>query len=190
MMPRFKPKGDRPQWQVIYDHIVGLEIGDVVKYDELHALLPNVSRTALYGVFTIAVKHVEEDRRRTFANVRSVGYRMVESVEHEGLARNQHSQAKRRLGAARRKLHSADRSRLTPEQRRRVDALEDHVSAQQEMIRRLDARVERAERGLQEVRREHRTDAAELSERVDRITDLLRRHGIESGAESARAETP
>lgn len=184
----FEPKGDRPQWQIVYDRVVDMEIGEVIKYDELHDLLPGVSRTALYGVFTQATRHIEEDRQRTFANVRTVGYRMVEAVEHEGLARNQHARAKRRLGAARRKLHSADRSLLTPDQRRRVDALEDHVSAQQEMIRRLDARVERAERGLREVRREVRTDAAELSERVDRITDLLRRHGIEPELESTQIE--
>jgi chromosome segregation ATPase len=183
----FKPKGDHPQWQTIYDHIADMQIGDIVKDADLHNLLPDAPKGSITSAWARAVKQMEDEHSRTFARVRTVGYRMVEAAEHEDLARGQHRRAKRRLGAARRKLHSADRSLLTPEQRRRIDALEDHVSAQQEMIRRLDARIERTEAGLRQVRREQRIDTAELSDRIDRLSTLLRRHGIESDSTSAAA---
>lgn len=184
----FEPKGDQPQWQTIYEHIADMDIGDTITDVELRKLLPD-SRS-IGSAWARAVKQMEDDHRRTFARVRLTGYRMVEAVEHEGLARGQHKRAKRRLGAAHRKLSSADRARLTPDQRKRIDALQDHVSAQQEMIRRLDARVERTERGLRDVRREHRSEAADLSQRIDNLTALLSRHGIDTDAVSVGQERP
>lgn len=65
---------------------------------------------------------MENERKRSFARVRGVGYRMVQAVEHGDLARQQHRKAKRRLKAAHRKAHSADRSLLTQEERQRIDA--------------------------------------------------------------------
>ncbi len=178
MTKPFEPVGERPQWQIVYDRIVTMEIGDTISHQELQALLPDAPRASLGTALAKAVRQVEDNRKRTLANVRSVGYRMVEASEHEALARGRHKRAKRQLSSASRKLRSADRSRLTPDERKRFDALEDHLSQQQAMIRRLDARVERAETGLREVRRTQKQDGAEVVDRLDRLTRLLERHGI------------
>ena len=170
----FNPIGDQPQWQVIYERLSTMEIGDVIKDTELAELLPLAAEGSYRSAFHRAVRQVEDDKRRTFARVRSVGYRMVEAIEHISLAKGQHRKAKRSLGRAQRKLHSADRTLLSREDRQRVDALEEHVVRQQEMIRRLSAAQEKTEARVSVTEKE----TAAVNDRIDRLTALLERHGI------------
>lgn len=174
----FEVKGDRPQWQVVYEALAGMDIGDVIKDADLAALLPDAPEGSVRGAFFRAVKQMEDDRKRTFSRVRLVGYKMAHARENEGLARSKHKSAKRSLRAAHRKAHAADRSLLTTEERKRIDAMELNLAAQRDMIGRLSTRVEKLDASLKDVRREQRTDAAQLADRVDRLADLLQRHGI------------
>lgn len=167
----FEIKGDRPQWRVIYDRLAGMSVGETVADDELYALLPDAPEASVKGAFFRAVKETEDEMHRTFCRVRKTGYRMVEAKEHERLARDQHKRARRRLTAAVRKAHSADRSRLTHEERQRLDAIELHLAQQQDMTKRLDraVKVERVERKAGE---------ALTNERIDELVSLLAKHGI------------
>lgn len=174
----FEVKGERPQWETIYGRLATMQIGEVIKDDELAALIPDAPEGSIRSAFYRAVKQVEDDHKRTFDRVRTVGYRMVEASEHEGLARRQHKKAKRRMATAVRKAHSADRSRLTPDQRRRLDAVEDHLARQAEMIRRLDERVEKNEQRTARTEK----DQLKLADRVDALAGLLARHGIRDDA--------
>lgn len=174
----FETKGDRPQWQLIYDRLVTLNVGDTIKDDELHALLPDAAEGSVRGAFWRAVRELETERKRTFARVRSAGYRMVEAAEHERLARDQHKKAKRRLKSAWSKAHSADRSQLNQDQRKRLDAVEMNLVQQRDMINRLSGRVDKLDATLKAARREQRSDAAHLQDRLDSLQDLLQRHGI------------
>jgi hypothetical protein len=174
----FDVKGDRPQWQVIYERLQAMEIGEVVKYADLNALLPDASEASVRSAFTRAVRAMEDEQKRTFANVRLVGYKMVDATEHEGLARRHHKRAKRQLKTAKRKVVSADRSRLSREERARLDAMELNLSRQMEMTSRLEARVKSETQ-------ERKAADADLSERVDQLAKLLAKHGI--GAESKAA---
>ncbi len=174
----FEVKGDRPQWQVIYERLQHMQIGDVVKYVDLSAMLPGAPEASVRSAFTRAVRAMEDDRHRTFANVRLVGYKMVDAAEHEGLARRHQKKARRQLKTAKRKVTSADRSRLTREERQRFDAMELNLSRQMEMTSRLEARVKNEAQ-------ERKAADATLSERVDRLTELLERHGIGAEAQAA-----
>jgi hypothetical protein len=173
----FDVKGDRPQWQVIYERLQQMEIGEVIKYTDLAALLPSAPGVSARSAFARAVRAMEDEHHRTFANVRLVGYKMVDASEHEGIARRHHKRAKRQLKTAKRKVVSADRSRLSREERARLDAMELNLSRQMEMTSRLESRVKN------EVQERKAADAT-LSERVDRLTELLERHGIGSEAKA------
>lgn len=177
----FEAKGDRPQWQVLYDSLVPMSIGDVIEDERLFELLPDARESSVRSAFWRAVKEVEDCHKRTFCRVRLTGYRMVEAGEHEGLARGQQRKARRRMTAAVRKVHSADRSLLTLEQRKRMDALEEHFGRQQEMLRRLAVRQEKTD---ERVARSEK-DSAALGDRLDRLTDLLKRNGIGTDDPSA-----
>lgn len=174
----FQIKGDRAQWQIVYDRLAGMSIGDVVKDEELASLLPDAPEGSVASAYRRAVRQVEDDLKRTFTRVRTVGYRMVDANEHEGLARGHHKRAKRQLKSAKRKATSADRSRLSREERARLDAVELNLSRQIEMTSRLSARVEKVESDLKAARREQQTDAAYLVQRVDKLAELLTKHGI------------
>lgn len=174
----FQPKNDRPQWQVVYERLATMDIDDVITDDELAALLPDVPEGSVASAYRRAVRQVEDDLKRTFTRVRTIGYRMCRSNEHEGLARGHHKRAKRQLKTAKRKATSADRSRLTREERARLDAVELNLARQIEMTNRLSARVEKVEGDLKAARREQQTDAAHLAERVDKLAALLEKHGI------------
>ena len=170
----FPIKGDRPQWQTVYEHLGTMKIGDVLKDDELLGLLPDAPQASVRGAFFRAVAEMEREHRRTFARVRLVGYRMVEAAEHERLARDQHKRAKRRLRSARAKISSADRTLLTDEQRRRFAAIEDHLARQASMIRRLEDRQDATEQRMSRAEK----DSAMQADRVDAVLALLARHGI------------
>lgn len=174
----FQVKGDRPQWQVIYERLQHMQIGEVIKYVELAALLPSAPEASARSAFARAVRAMEDEHHRTFANVRLVGYKMVDANEHEGLARRHHKRAKRQLKTAKRKVVSADRSRLSREERARLDAMELNLSRQMEMTARLEARVKSETQ-------ERKAADATLSERVDLLAALLTKHGIGTPAEAA-----
>lgn len=174
----FDVLGDRPQWKTIYDHLAGMNPGDVVSDEELCALLPDAPIASVRSAFTRAVRETESELKRSFCRVRTVGYKMVEAAEHERLARGHHKRAKRQLKSAKRKASSADRSRLTREERAKIDAIELNLSRQIEMTARLESRVTRVETELKAARRQQSTDSAELADRVDRLAALLERHGI------------
>lgn len=170
----FEVKGDRPQWQTVYERLSEMDIGEVIKDLDLLALLPDAPELSVRSAFWRAVREMEDEHKRSFTRVRLVGYRMVRAVEHERLARDQHRRAKRRIGAAIRKAHSADRKLLNTDERKRIDAIEDHLGRQQGMIRRLDARLDKTDARVARTEKE----SVELTDRVDRLTELLGRHGI------------
>lgn len=177
----FQTKGDRAQWQVLYEYLTTMNIGDVVKYDELAGLLPGTPEGSVKSAFYRAMRECETQDKRTFSNVRGVGYRMVDANEHERLARVHHRKAKRQLRMSMRKARSADRSRLTREERSRIDAIELHLARQIDMTNRLAARVDRVEADLKAARREQRTDTAALNarlERVERLAEAIQRLGF------------
>ena len=170
----FEVKGDRPQWQTIYERLSTMDIGETVKDTDLSALLPDAPEASIRAAFWRAVREMEDEHKRSFTRVRLTGYRMVQATEHERLARDQHKKAKRRMNAAMRKARSADRSLLDTEARRRIDAIEDHLGRQSEMIRRLEAQQEKTAARVARTEK----DSANLADRLDRLTDLLNRHGI------------
>jgi hypothetical protein len=174
----FDVKGDRPQWCTVYERLAGMSIGEVIKHDELAGLLPAAPAASVGSAFRRAVREAEIELSRTFSSVRGIGYVMAAAADHERLARGHHRRAKRQLKSAKRKASSADRSLLTREERARIDAVELNLSRQIEMTSRLESRVSRVEDELKAARRQQSSESAELSERVDKLAELLERHGI------------
>lgn len=170
----FDTKGDRPQWRVIYERLCTMKIGDVITDIDLYTLLPNAPEPSVRGAFQRAKREMQQEHKRSFARVRRVGYRMAEPTEHERLALAQHRKAKRRLRAGWNEAHSADRTLLNPDDRRRIDEIEDHLTRHQQMIRRLEVRQERTETRVAVTEK----DSAKLSDRMDELVALLGRHGI------------
>lgn len=190
----FDIKGHVAQWRMVYEQLKVMRVGDVITYQEITDLLPDAAPGSWRGAFDRAVREMEDAHQRTFANVRTVGYRMVEAQQHETLARQRHKRAKRQLRGAQRKIDSVDRSQLTEAERRRFDRLSAHLAQQRDMIRRLDERQARQEArlGRTEVQVEGvgarvaltEKEQMALDDRVSHLEQLLRSRGLIDGPDA------
>jgi len=170
----FQARGERAQWKILYDELVRMVFGEIITDDEIATLLPDAAPGSVAGAMARAIKEIETNNSRSLERVRRVGYRMIEPTEHEPAARRIQGRAVKIVTRAHRKARSADRSRLDPDERRRVDALELNLLAQAEMLRRLQNKQEKTDARLARTEK----DNSAINDRLDELESLLRRHGI------------
>jgi len=183
----FRPKGDQPEWRLIYDEFRKHGPGDVVTYQRLSEVLGRdfvASREPLQR----AIRELEKADHRTLVCQRRTGYRIAAAAEHEQLAHAHSRRSRRQLTKAVAKARSANRAELTPDQVRRLDNLEVHLSQQAAMLARLDARDKQREAEIKELRRDTTSEIAAIDDRLTQLTDMLRRHGINTDPAPALAE--
>lgn len=175
----FEVKGDQAEWRMIYARTLALAVDDVIKYTELDEILDRDFRQNRSPIYRV-IAELEKSNARTLAIVRGVGYRVAAASEHEGLARAHHQRSRRQMKKAVNKAASADRSALTPDERQRIDKVEMSLRQHAQMIRRLEMRDEQRAAEIKNLRRQTNADVAELADRVDRLTELLERHGVKA----------
>ncbi len=117
----FQPKGDLPEWRLIYDRLFsGADFGSVVTYEQLDDVLGRPfldNRSPIYRART----HLGDMRQRWIESVPGVGYRVIEASEHIDAAQRHKRRAKRQLGLMVKVAEVTDLSRLTPEELMRFD---------------------------------------------------------------------
>jgi hypothetical protein len=182
----FTPKADRAEWRVVYDEARKLEPGQVLTYQRLSQLLGR-DFTAGRVPVTRAIRELEAADSRTLVCVRGQGYRIAAATEHEHLARQHSARSRRQLDKAAAKARSANRAELSAEQARRLDELEMQFNQHAGMLRRLDARDRQRAAEIKQLRRDTSGDIAGLSDQVTRLTDALKRHGIDPAAPAEAA---
>lgn len=118
----FKPKGDRPEWRIIYeDLLLGAESGDIITLADLSNVLGRDfrrSRSPLYR----ARKALGVERSRWLYPVPGKGYRVAEAREHVTLANGHKQRAKRQLGTMMTVMRATDITQLGAEDLVRFDA--------------------------------------------------------------------
>ena len=112
----FEPKGDRPEWQLLYEALLqGVTFGDVITYDALDRVLgrPFVDhRAPLYR----AREELAAQHRRWLEVVPRVGYRVIAAHEHVSAALQRKRRARRQMQQMVRIGNATDVTALTPEQ--------------------------------------------------------------------------
>lgn len=184
----FRPRGERAEWRMLYDEFRKHSPGQVITYQQLSQVLGRDIRASRAPVQR-AMKELENADHRTLICERGTGYRIAAATEHEHLARVHSRRSRRQLGKAVAKARSADRGELTPEQARRLDDLQAHLSEHAGMLARLDKRDQQREAELKALRRDTSTDIAAIDDKVTRLTELLNRHGIDTTTIPAPAAT-
>lgn len=175
MRAPFEPIGDRPQWQMVYDAMSDLDIGDVLTYQSIaEALGADKFNPNHRAPFYKAANVWGEEHSRAFMAVQRVGYRVVEPAEHEVMARDKHKRSRRQLRKGLEVIHRADRSKLPPDVVARFDSLEHTISRHADALRTLRTRQQRSETAIAASRQE----IAVTAERVAALEDALRRNGI------------
>lgn len=178
----FQPLGAEARWRPVYRHLSTLSIGDVLDYSLLCELAGtgtdlSVARGEVYR----AIQELEDQHHRTAANVRGVGYRVVDAPEHEWIAESHRRRSGRQLGKARRKYRSADRARLTPELRERFEQHELRLGQVEAMIRRLHKRQALVEEKADTTAAAQGLLAADMA----KVKEILGRHGLLGEAQAA-----
>lgn len=169
----FQPKGDRPEWQIVYDHLRTLNIGDTITYATLDRLLDRdftPDRSPIYR----ARYQLEANDRRTLANVVGVGYRIAHPSDHLDLAQMHHRKMRRQLKFRRGRLSSTQREALTNDERRRLDDLELNQSRLEDVVRQQGRTIVKNQQALESVAGDQAATAAQ----VEKLTAALKRHGI------------
>ncbi len=110
----FQPKGDLPEWRLIYDRLLEhADYGDVITYAELDEVLGREfedNRSPLYR----AREQLGVARSRWIEPVPRVGYRVIEPREHIIVAQNKKRRARTQLRGMVRVAEFTDLSRLSP----------------------------------------------------------------------------
>lgn len=142
----FQPKREdgRPEWQLIYEVLVDLSVGDILRYDALAELLERDFREegARRTPIARAMAELERTHQRTVRAVQNVGYEIVEGGAQVMLAQQQAHRGHRRFRRSAVLASTTKRDALTYEQTKRLDALQLMVERLEAESRRLNRRVE------------------------------------------------
>lgn len=119
---RFVPKGDLPEWRMIYDELLThAEYGELITIQQLDAALGRAftrNRAPLYR----AREHLGEMRHRWVESVPGIGYRVIEAIEHLDAAQQRKRRAKRQLQQMVKIAEVTDLSQLSEDQLVRFDS--------------------------------------------------------------------
>jgi alkylated DNA nucleotide flippase Atl1 len=155
--------GEKPRWELIYDSLAGLDVGDVVTYEQLAAAIGVDDFEPYRSSWYKAANRFGEDNQRAFRAVNGVGYRVVDAIEHADIAKAHHRKSKRQLRKGRAVLRNADRSRLSTEDSKRFDDMQATIGRHEDLIRRLDVRQERTEKAVAAAAKKHDVTDARIA---------------------------
>ena len=113
MNAKFAPKGEKPEWQLVYDALLGdADYGTTITFEELDRVLGRefvTNRAPLYR----ARDELGSRRKRWLVPVPGTGYRVTDASEHVSVAIEHRRKSKRQIGMAVRVLTSTDLNRLS-----------------------------------------------------------------------------
>ena len=169
----FRPKGEAPEWRLIYEAMIGRPPGTVVTYEELGDILGRdflADRAPWYQ----ARGHVLRDASRAFVNIPGVGYRIVVADDHTVVAGKHEKRARRQVRSAVSTLTHVRLEEMTPSRRKQRDEHLIGLARVEQTMRQLGKKVNAVE---------VRQDVAdETVERIaERLQALEQRMGIQEG---------
>jgi hypothetical protein len=180
-MSPFTPKGERARWQVLYDLLRDLPVGDTLTYKRMGvalALDPELDRHTMQLAMRRAARELEKVDKRAVDSITNVGYRIVEPEQHAGLAKRHQRKSHRSLERGQSKVVNVDFNGMEPDTRRAIELMASAFASQLEFNRRMDVRQANLERAVEAVssqadERAGRTEAelAELRERLRRLEE-------------------
>lgn len=163
----FEPKGDVPQWRLIYDLAIVRAPDDLITYEEIENVLGYDVQTGHRSPIYKASKHLLEDHQRTLVAELNRGYRIARADEHYTLAKGQQKGARRKIRRGVALSTHVDLAALTPRQRGLIEDLNHVLMAQNAMLARHDTRIGDVEK-----------DTRRIDDRVDVLEATLAKHGI------------
>lgn len=174
------PLGHQARWRILYGMLQGVQVGDVVTYDDMAAELgldPVLERMKVQMAMRRAAEQFERVDKRCLDVIPNHGYRVVTAAEHVGLASRHQRKAGKSLERGHSKAVNVDLSNVDAQTRQALETLARGFALQMDVNTRVEARQERMQKALDSVATQQERaedDIAELRERLDRLAELIR----------------
>lgn len=142
----FEPIGDVPRWTLIYQHLVGLNPGDVIGYPQLAELLglhPKNDRAVIGDATRRAGQQMERADHRAIAVIPNKGYRILEPQDHPVAAGKRQRGVIRKAKQTLSVVRATDLTNASAEVRDWQQRAEVNASQMVTAIRVLDVRTQR-----------------------------------------------
>lgn len=154
-MPLPIPATEDAKWRVLYDQLREAEYGTSFTYDELSRMAAvDDIRDERWMLLRTREELVRHDRR-FLANMRTVGYRIVEPEEHLAAGNGYRKKSMRAAGRSRKALAATDLSRVTDvEVRNRIVGLESRMAHLAQALQHQEERLADNERSTERLRRD------------------------------------
>jgi len=147
--PMFSPRGDKPEWRIVYDELlVHAEYGQIITYAELASVLERDAhdRQRLRAPIARARRELGNLRSMWLVAVPNVGYRVIQANEHVSVADDHKHRGQRQFTRMLDVSRATNLSRLTSEElecwdnQNRINAfLVTVVRSHESRIRRIEA---------------------------------------------------
>ena len=122
MTAPFVPKGDLPEWRLIYDLLLdGAEYNDLITYGDLDQALGRDFRSRRGPLYRARIE-LGAQRHRWLEAVPNRGYRVIEAREHLRVVHDHKQRARTQYRRMLTVSSATDLSRLTPEELEAFDA--------------------------------------------------------------------
>ena len=115
----FKPKKDRALWEMAYEHVQDMSVGDVITYDEFSEFIDQDILKCRTVVYKLA-KEMLKKQKRTLKSVRNVGYRIIDKLEIMNKAEERQERAEKQIKVGNFEINHIDTVKLTVEEKTKL----------------------------------------------------------------------
>jgi hypothetical protein len=175
----FEPIGDQARWRTIHATLCNLNVGDVITFDQMAAVLDlnlPAGKAALASAFRRAATEYQLANNRTLISVHGVGYRVAEPREQLTVARGHQRKAIKALDRGHTVVTHVDFATMDPDVRQAFEIVASGFARQKDINERAERRARRIEKALESIitDREHtEEDMAEMRRRLTRLEKRL-----------------
>lgn len=183
------------QREDMYAAMAKAEYGTFFSYEDIDGLIKMDSRKYRFLILTVQ-RRLEKTAQRTLRCDFGKGYSIANPQEHVVLGAKHHKRAKRQLRRATSIVAAANRSKLTEEEKRRIDNVESCLLMQQDAIRHLERRTSTLEKQQLQVSQTFEQKLAEAMERIAAVEEKAgiglggARHGMASQGKARSWQVP
>ena len=182
-----KSPDGRPQWQILYDHLVerirsgDFDLDDIITHDEICELVDTSNPTQ---VALRASQELQQNHRRALLSVRGIGYKLVAGNMHLGMSKTLQLRSARSLQKAARTAGSVDLDLLSPDERTRALATHRGMNVLAQMAGATASKLAEHEELIGSLMDAKTESSARHEATADEIAELHRRLDEIEGRES------
>lgn len=131
----FTPKdGKQPMWKYVYDAVKDYDYGQELSYEKL-AAMTGFSKQVIQQSKDKVNRELKKNHKKLLSNVRGFGYKMADPTEHIIEAKSHEKKGNRQTKKARNLLDNIDTSKMSLDEKMRLEAYTMHMQTKLMMVR-------------------------------------------------------